>query len=238
MKRTCFAVSGSVLAMVSLMAADTSAAGSGVDADGGPFTPQVPNPASTLCIDLGGISAFADRELWGGSQIGLCRMRDDGVIDEWTLFGAVRGDGSQAVDAFLAGEWTPLAGPVETWAEQACGTAGGSVSEYAEHLRPSSRIRLCEFPDGSLIESWTMFGGPDLYPGLARVLGPANLPVFFPCPWPRTCMAPCQVDPPPQVLCRFINGDLRVTSFACCCCGSGIHSYRPLGNGSELGPSP
>jgi hypothetical protein len=162
-------------------------------------------------------------------------MQDDGVIDEWTLFRAVNGDRGQAVDAFLAGNWMPMAGAIETWAEQACEAAGGWVAEYAEHLRPSSMIRMCEFPDASMIESWTMFAGPGLYPKLAGVLGPADLPLFLHCPWPRTCMAPCQVDPPPEVLCRFTNGDVQVTSFACCCCGSGVNSYRPLVNGLKIG---
>ena len=29
---------------------------------------------------------------------------------------------------------------------------------------------------------------------------PAN-PAFYRCPWPRTCMAPCQIDAPATVLC-------------------------------------
>jgi hypothetical protein len=53
-------------------------------------------------------------------------------------------------------------------------------------------------------------------------------PPFQRCPWPRTCMAPCLMDAPAQVLCRTPDGKMQRTSFACCCCGSGINSYKPL----------
>jgi hypothetical protein len=51
---------------------------------------------------------------------------------------------------------------------------------------------------------------------------------FQRCPWPRTCMAPCLMDAPVQVLCRTPGGKMQRTSFACCCCGSGLNSYKPL----------
>jgi putative hemolysin len=186
--------------------------------------PVVPNPASELCISLDGISRAVDLGLWGGAQTGLCRLPDDGVINEWTLFHVVNGDLNQAAAAFLAGQWEPMDGPIETWAEQACTAAAGQVVEYVEHLRPDSVVRLCEFPDGSSVEVWTLFSGPGFYPELASLLDSA----FWHCPWPQTCMAPCQMDPPPEVLCRYLNGEVGVTSFACCCCGSGVNSYIPL----------
>jgi hypothetical protein len=125
---------------------------------------------------------------------------------------------------------------VESWADEACETAGGEPVEYTEHLRPGSVIELCEFPDGSVVESWTMFGGPSFYQKLARSLDTIDLAAFRHCPWPRTCMAPCQMDPPPEVLCKTPGGELQVTSFACCCCGSGVNSYRLLVNELETGP--
>jgi putative hemolysin len=194
----------------------------------------MPNPASQFCGELGGIWRAADLGGFGGAQIGLCRLPDDGIIDEWTLFRAARGTGSQAVLAFFAGQWREMPGPIEGWAEQGCETAGGWIVEYFEHLRPDSLVRLCEFPDRSTIESWTGFSGPDMYPELAKALAPAALSDadFFHCPWPRTCMAPCQIDPPPQVVCReHTDGMLSMTSFACCCCGSGLNSYFPLQGG-------
>jgi putative hemolysin len=198
----------------------------------------IPNPAAEFCVELGGIWRAADFGGFGGAQIGLCRLQDDGVIDEWTLFRAAHGTRSQAVLAFLAGDWSPLPGPIESWAEQACEAAGGSIVEYFEHLRPSSVVALCEFPDRSVIESWTVYSGPDFYPELAKVLAPAGLSDddFIHCPWPRTCMAPCQTDPPPQVVCRHTDGMLDITSFACCCCGTGVNSYFPLQGGLESGP--
>lgn len=139
--------------------------------DNGPARAGLPNPAARHCVELGGISRSADAGVWGGAQLGLCRLRDDGVIASWTLFRAAQGERGKAVKTFLQSRWTPMSGPIETWAEQACTEAGGQVGEYVEHLRPSSVVRLCEFPDRSLIEVWTMFSGPNHYPELARTLG-------------------------------------------------------------------
>jgi hypothetical protein len=58
--------------------------------------------------------------------------------------------------------------------------------------------------------------------------GDSANPAFWRCPWPRTCMAPCILDAPAQVLCKYPDGKVRQTSFACCCCGSGLNSYKPL----------
>jgi putative hemolysin len=206
--------------------------------DATPPTFGIPNPASQFCTELGGISRAADFEAHGGAQIGLCRMPDDGLIDEWTLFRAARGTRSQAVLAFLDGRWRPGEGPIESWAEQTCEAIGGQIVEYAEHLRPDSIIRLCEFPDRSAIEIWTGFSGPVFYPELAKALAPAGLSGadFFRCPWPRTCMAPCLMDHPPQVVCRRTDGMLDITTFACCCCGSGVNSYFPLQGGRIAAP--
>ena len=190
----------------------------------------MPDPASQLCRRLGGISRAVDAAHWGGAQAGLCRLNDDSLVAEWTLFRASFGDMNQAVTAFLEGQWVPLAGPIETWGRQACESAGGQVVEYTEHLRPDSVVRLCEFSDASSIETWTMFSGPDFYPGLGRTLSPSNAAglVYRPCPWPRTCMAPCIPDDPPGVFCLKPDDSVETTTFACCCCGSGINSYAPL----------
>jgi putative hemolysin len=204
-------------------------------AEGGAGPPSLPNPAAQRCIELGGIARAADAGLPGGGQIGLCRLHDDAVIADWTLFHALHGSESQAVETFLTAHWVPMGGPIETWADRSCDAAGGRIAEYAEHLRPSSIVRVCEFPDGSRIEAWTAFAGPRFYPLLARVLesaglsGPNELSQNFrPCPWPHTCMAPCLEDAPPQVLCRFADGRVEPASFACCCCGSGVNAYVPL----------
>jgi putative hemolysin len=198
--------------------------------EGETFQPAIPNPASQRCLGLGGISKAVDRVQWGGAQTGLCRLRDDSLIAEWTLFRAGLGDANQAVGAFLEGHWIPMPGPIQTWAQQACEAAGGQVTEHVEHLRPNSVVRLCEFPDASAIEIWTLFSGPDFYPGLARALAPASSTgvVYRPCPWPQTCMAPCNPDAPADVFCLLPDDDVQITTFACCCCGSGINSFAPL----------
>lgn len=193
-------------------------------------TPAAVNPAARQCTALGGISRSADLNYWGGAQLGLCRLPDDGIISDWTLLRTVQGIESKAVRAFAASRWTVSPGPIETWADQACAEAGGTVRDYAEHLRPSSIVRMCEFEDGSLVEAWTLFGGPSMYPELARALGvaaPAQL-AFTPCPWPRTCMAPCIPGVPPQGLCLFPSGKVGATSFACCCCGAGTNLFAPF----------
>jgi putative hemolysin len=227
MKRTILVVVVVALAAVPLDAGDRPNA---VPAMSDPPVHALPNPAARHCLALGGIARLADEGIWGGPPIGLCRLRDDSVIVDWTLFDAAHGIENLAAEAFLAGDWQPMSGPIETWAEEACTDAGGQVVAYVEHLRPSCGAKLCRFPDGSAVEAWTMFAGPDHYPELARRVHPVDLSdaLFQPCPWPRTCMAPCQDDPPLQVLCKVANGDVEPTSFACCCCGSGTNAYVPL----------
>ena len=194
------------------------------------FAPTVPNPASAYCEKLGGITRAVDADHWGGASLGLCRLNDDGLIADWTLFRAAFGDVNEAVNAFLAGRWTPMSDPIENWAALHCVAAGGQVAEYREHLRPDSVVRLCEFSDASRIEVWTLFAGPSFYPELARALAPVASTglVFRPCPWPRTCMAPCVPDDPPTVFCLTSDDDVETTTFACCCCGTGVNSYAPM----------
>jgi hypothetical protein len=74
--------------------------------------------------------------------------------------------------------------------------------------------------------TWTVFSGPGTLPVVVKVADAGNK--FTHCPWPRTCMAPCRFGAPPQVLCRYLNGEIKATTFACCCCGSGVNSYAPL----------
>jgi putative hemolysin len=227
MKRAFLVVAAVALAVVPLCAGDRSFV---VPAENDPPVLSMPNPAARHCLGIGGISKLADEGIWGGPPIGLCRLHDDSVIVDWTLFNATHGIENQAAEAFLAGEWEPMPGPIETWAEQACADAGGQVVAYVEHLRPSCVVHLCRFPDASAVETWTLFAGPGFYPELGSRVRPADLSdaLFRHCPWPRTCMAPCLQDPPLQVLCKFPNGDVEPTSYACCCCGSGTNAYAPL----------
>lgn len=238
MRRATLVIAGFVLAALPLGSVAEPIAD---EADGDLSASTAPNPAARLCIALGGINKQADEGAWGGPPIGLCRLHDDAVIADWSLFDALFGSGSQAAGFFLGGHWSPGPGSIENWADEACAAAGGQVIEYVEHLRPSSAIRLCAFPDGTQVETWTMFSGPGHYPQLGRILQPTVISthgtVFEHCPWPRTCMAPCIEDAPATVLCEFPDGHVEATSYACCCCGSGTNSYAPL-PGSRQHPKP
>jgi len=176
MRRSLVALVVSVLLAVSPALGNPSPTDLTALDEGSDHTPQIPDPATRVCIALGGIARSVDLDIWGGAPIGLCRLHDDALVADWTLFGGAFGAGNQAVEAFLAGQWTPTSEPIETWADQACVDAGGQIVEYVEHLRPDSIVRLCEFPDLSFIEAWTLFAGPDLYPELGRVLHWPGIP--------------------------------------------------------------
>jgi hypothetical protein len=62
--------------------------------------------------------------------------------------------------------------------------------------------------------------------GMTLFAKPGGGKGFRACPWPP-CMAPCNLGAEPTVLCKTDNG-IMATSWACCCCGSGGNSYKPL----------
>ena len=133
------------------------------------------NPASVLCGTLGGVSE--GYQLADGSQIGLCRFSDaqylNGMIEEWTLFkhysrGAAAK--SQAVVAFEE--------HVEYEAPQG-GTVGHPALNYCQQLKgervlitdaDGGQSGLCKFSDGSQIEEWTLFRGPETHLKLVNAL--------------------------------------------------------------------
>lgn len=80
--------------------------------------------------------------------------------------------------------------------------------------------------------TWAVFSGPGGIPVAVKVADAGRK--FVHCPWPRTCMAPCEFGATPQVLCRFLNGEVKATTFACCCCGSGVNSVAPLPSNPTL----
>ncbi len=69
---------------------------------------------------------------------------------------------------------------------------------------------------------------PSLRPGAERIR-PMPVESFTPCPTP-SCMAPCVIGAPPEVLCQSANGSTAETTYFCCCCGGGggANSYKPL----------
>ncbi|WP_141731299.1 DUF333 domain-containing protein [Oligoflexus tunisiensis] len=133
----------------------------------------VPNPASTLCIDLGGTLQSYVRE--DGGAISLCAFNDDvylnGLIEEWTLFrhkqeGAAP---SLAVKAYFDHvAYQAPEGPVGHPALQYCEQLGGIRTIIIESSGDESGV--CGFPDGSQIEEWTLFRGPDIHQSLSKVL--------------------------------------------------------------------
>ncbi|XXY52790.1 DUF333 domain-containing protein [Sorangium sp. So ce269] len=47
----------------------------------------IPNPASVFCEEVGGRSIIASEP---GGDVGICRLSDGSIVEEWTLFRAVR----------------------------------------------------------------------------------------------------------------------------------------------------
>jgi putative hemolysin len=133
----------------------------------------IPNPASTLCAELGGTNQSYVRE--DGGAISLCAFNDElylnGLIEEWTLFrhkqeGAVQ---SQAVKAYF--DHVPYKAPgglVGHPALQYCMQVGG-VRIIIE-ASTGDQSGVCEFSDGSQIEEWTLFRGPEIHQSLSKVL--------------------------------------------------------------------
>jgi putative hemolysin len=139
------------------------------------------NPAAVFCVEVGGnLAGVNDTE---GNQYSLCDI-DDGKIGDWTLFLSLwRESGSweqqQAVAAFLL--HPPLSGdnggtdpngpigaigmPNPSW--QYCSQLGGTnTPAFAD----GEEINMCQFPDGSSIEAWTLLAGPEVHTRLAQVL--------------------------------------------------------------------
>jgi putative hemolysin len=133
----------------------------------------IPNPASVLCAELGGTLESFVRE--DGGAISLCAFNDElylnGLIEEWTLFrhkqeGAAP---SQAVKAYF--DHVPYKAPgglVGHPALQYCLQVGGIRTIIVASTGDQSGV--CEFPDGSQIEEWTLFRGPEIHQSLTKVL--------------------------------------------------------------------
>lgn len=136
-------------------------------ADGG-ITVGVPDPASVFCNEHGGM-LVSMRTL--GGEYALCRLHDDSLIEEWTLFEANELHGiNKAKQFFLAAPWRNFQGLVEMTADENCKSLGGDVRVDRETWRPTTRHRVCKFDDRSTIEVWTLFWGAPHYRELADLL--------------------------------------------------------------------
>ncbi|MBU0553860.1 DUF333 domain-containing protein [Myxococcota bacterium] len=131
----------------------------------------IPNPASQTCIALGGRQINMDKGGFGGDTYGLCRLKDDALVGNWTLSRALRSADPlafKALNAFLnsALPRPTFDGDLAAKAAQYCEALGGSPLKVVEHLRPSVAYTLCVFEDKSIIEGWTLANGTAYYPDL------------------------------------------------------------------------
>jgi putative hemolysin len=136
---------------------------------------ELPNPASQLCVELGGtLQPYVQED---GGAVSLCAFQDDvylnGIIEEWTLF-RFKQEGaapSLAVNAFLdhIPYQAPEKGPVGNPASRYCGQVGGTTEIITAST--GDQTGICRFKDGSQMEEWTLFRGPEVHQGLARILG-------------------------------------------------------------------
>jgi putative hemolysin len=128
------------------------------------------NPAAVLCLELKGeLESFTDAV---GNQYGICAF-DNARISDWTLFLARNGHNQQAVNAFLAhpalinsSNGNGSIGMPNPSSQYCLQVGGENVSAFSSE----GEWGMCEFPDGSAIDGWTLFRGPTVHNRLANVL--------------------------------------------------------------------
>lgn len=132
--------------------------------------PGVPNPADVLCEKVGGRLEILSSD---AGESGYCVFGERATIGSWTLFRELKSGRTQAVEAFFRGPVPGGAHPhgigLPNPASVNCLKAGGKLTIAKS---PEGEIGICEFPDRSEIEEWTLFRGPDSPENvaLARVL--------------------------------------------------------------------
>ena len=136
----------------------------------------LPNPASTKCLDLGG--KLMSYEKGNEGTISLCAFQDaeylNGMIEEWTLFydkTRETKERSMAIEAFFAHvpyQAPPHGSPVGHPALRYCLQLGGTRDIITASTGDESGV--CVFADGSQIEEWTLFRGPDVHKRLSAAL--------------------------------------------------------------------
>ncbi|WP_437949436.1 DUF333 domain-containing protein [Sorangium sp. So ce296] len=128
----------------------------------------IPNPASVFCEEVGGRLIIVREP---GGDVGICRFSDGSIVEEWTLYRAVRSrEGGKALREFVKSTAAPLPGAHATWAEQRCAASGGQAQTWSSVGSPSVSVAMCSFDDRTAIGAWTLFGGRGRYPVLAAVL--------------------------------------------------------------------
>lgn len=123
---------------------------------GVPLAYALPNPATLNCTEKGGVSQVVRTP---DGEVGMCQL-GEGSIDEWTLYDKQMrvGEDRRALAAFLNRDRVQPAvltrgNPADLYCEQVGGKAVTLESANGESS-------LCQFQDGSSIDSWTLFRGP------------------------------------------------------------------------------
>ena len=111
------------------------------------------NQAATFCVNKGG-----DRQLikTPTERFGVCNL-GGAIIEEWTLLRGAEGNQSlQAWIAYSAGR-PPLGESRGNPASGNCIHQGGRGVFGKDQT--GGELGMCKFPDGSMIEEWTLFFG-------------------------------------------------------------------------------
>ena len=128
---------------------------------------QLGNPASRLCAKLDG-----HLEIYGGTdgERGICWLGQAGV-EEWTLYQYLRGSHKKllVIESLKKRGDQNLSRDKDS-ARKFCTNQGGELESFQSRERPDTHILICEFKDGSSVESWTLFHGMNHFPLLKKAL--------------------------------------------------------------------
>lgn len=134
----------------------------GINAD------AMPDPSTTYCVSLGGRNVIVLDA--NEDESGLCRLNDDSVIEQWTLYSRT----NMATQAFLNAkpDFSNITheSQSEAWETTSCISKGGNIVLYPEPYRRTLKWAMCQFKDNSTIEARTLAYGPDYYPVLKKAL--------------------------------------------------------------------
>jgi hypothetical protein len=104
----------------------------------------IANPASTNCIDKGGILKI--QKGGGGEEYGICIFEDDRQCEEWALFRGECPIGGKKITGYV----TPAA--------QFCVIVGGSYNVTAQ-TNTEKEQGTCTFNNGKSCDVWDYYNG-------------------------------------------------------------------------------
>ncbi len=137
--------------LLAIIALQNASALTGSEGTGG-----VGNPASIFCVSKSGKHEVVTEN---AGQFSLCRI-GTAAIEEWTLLYSVK-DQTIAAQVFMQ---HPTPTPVglcdaQHLAECYCREVGGALKVVND--LEQKEVKLCRFSDNSIIETTTLFLGPD-----------------------------------------------------------------------------